>query len=1004
MYAINYYAAVKILLLTVFSFLVCLSLQAQGTQPVKGKVTGDNDDPLPGVSVVVKGTTNGTVTDAGGNYALSVPEANSILVFSFVGYTTEEVPVNNRSQINTSLVPDIKSLSEIVVVGYGTQRKAETTGAIASVKSAEITQTPVANVAQGLQARVSGVQVTQNSAAPGGNVSVRIRGTNSINGTSEPLYIVDGVQISNGGGVNEVSPLSTINPNDIESVEVLKDASSTAIYGARGANGVVLITTKRGTSGATRVAYEGYYGVQQVNKKIDMLNAAEFAALENEVYKTNIYDDPASLGEGVNWQDIVFRDAPIQNHQLSVIGGSEKTQLALSANYFDQDGVVINNNFKRYSLRANIDHRISDRFKVGTSILGSYSINKAIPTGSTSLDGPVVTSSIVGAAIAAPPTLQPYDANGNVLPFADQMNGRYREVVNPLGLAAIMNRTNIKRVLANVYGEVNIVKGLTYRASFNVISQNDLNDYYSPVYIVATRDRNATSGNAAKMDRDASTLLHESILTYSKSFAERHSLKFTGVFSTQSNEFKSNTTNTNGFPNDATLNEALQLGTTTTVTSNRTKERLDSYMGRINYGFRDKYFVDLTARADGVSKFGSNFKYGFFPAIAAAWRVSEEGFMQNLPFISDLKIRASYGLTGNAGAINPYRSLATVSAGPSNSVTSYVFNHIYTIGLSPSDISNPDLRWEKSVQTDVGIDLSLFNNRASLTVDAYHKKTRDLLYVKRLPLTSGYNTLTGNFAELENKGIEFAANAILMDKAVKWNVSANITFNRNKVLSLDEGVTTETFVTPYTVLRVGEPLGVFKTLVFDGIYQTDESTAGRPGSTKVKEGGQVITGDPNPDFIFGFSTNLAYKNFDLNAFFSGTYGNDIYNVSRYTLENPLGNRNVMQGLANRWSPTNPSNEYVAGFQGGRLPISDRFVEDGSYLRCKNSPLGYTLPLVKGIHKIRVYVSANNLFTVTNYTGFDPEVNSYGGSNTAMGMDTRVYPVAKSYLGGLQLTF
>jgi TonB-linked SusC/RagA family outer membrane protein len=577
-------------------------------------------------------------------------------------------------------------------------------------------------------------------------------------------------------------------------------------------------------------------------------------------------------------------------------------------------------------------------------------------------------------------------------------------VANPLGLAAIMNQTNIKRILANVYGEVNIINGLTYRASFNVISQNDLNDFYSPIYIIALRDRNANSGSAAKTDRDASTLLHESILTYSRLFAQQHSLKFTGVFSTQSNEFKSNTINTNGFPNDATINEALQLGTTTTVNSNRTKERLDSYMGRINYGFRDKYFLDLTARADGVSKFGSNFKYGFFPAIAAAWRVAEESFMENLTFINDFKIRASYGLTGNAGAIDPYRSLATIGPGAIAPFNSYIFNHIYTTGLSPTGISNPDLRWEKSIQTDIGIDISVLKNKVSLTVDAYHKKTKDLLYVKRLPLTSGYTTLTGNFAELENKGIELSSNINLMDKAVRWDVSGNITFNRNKVLSLDEGVTTETFVTPFTVLRVGQPLGVFKTLVFDGIYQADEASAGRPGSTKVKEGGQMITGNPNPDFIFGFSTNVAYKNFDLNAFFSGTYGNDIYNVSRYTLENPLGNRNVVQGLANRWSDTNPNNEYVSGFQGGRLPISDRFVEDGSYLRCKNITLGYTLPKINGIYKIRVYASANNLFTVTNYTGFDPEVNSYGGSNTAIGIDNLVYPVAKSYLGGLQLTF
>lgn len=983
------------------------------TFAVKGKIMSETGDPLPGVNVLVKGTSKGSVTDSDGQYTLDNVTATDILVISFIGYNTEEIVVGGRTSIDVNLTPDVQTLSEVVVVGYGTQRKVETTGAIASVKAEDIIQTPVTNVAQGLQARMAGVQITQNSSAPGGNISVRVRGTNSINGTSEPLYIVDGIQISNSGGVNEVSPLSTINPSDIESVEVLKDASATAIYGSRGANGVVLITTKRGQNGSTRVMYDGYYGVQEVTKTIDVLSAVEFAQLENEIYKSAIYTDPASEGQGVNYQDLIFRKAPIQNHQLSISGGNDKTQLALSGNYFNQDGIIINSNFTRYSLRLNLDHRISDRIKFGTSILGSYSINEGITTGSTDIDAGAILNSIVGAAIGAPPTLQPYRADGTIYPFGEQRDGRYREVTNPLGLAEVLNRTAVKRTLVNLYGEAKLLEGLTYRASFNVDLQSNLNDYYSPLYIIAKNDLNANSGTASKMNSNSTVLLHESILTYSKTFSEQHSLKFTGVFATQSNLYNMNRINANGFPNDATKNEALQLAANRTVSSSRSSERLDSYMGRVNYGFKDKYFVDFTARVDGSSKFGANHKYGFFPAVAAGWRIIEESFMQNVSLFSDLKLRGSYGLTGNSGALSAYQSLATVSSSGSD----YQFDHVYTTGINPDRIANPDLRWEKSTQLNIGLDISVLGNRLNFTADIYKKNTKDLLYVKSLPLSSGYSSITGNYAELENKGLELAVNARVLDAAVQWNVSANATFNRNKVLDLDGGTTTERFVTNYTVLRVGSPLGLFKTYLFDGVYQTGEAflpgSDGRTGGPKVKDfsgdgtitaADQVITGNPNPDFILGFSSNLRYKNFDFSVFLSGSYGNDIYNLSRYSFENPLGQRNLLKETANHWTADNPNNEYVGGYPGGRLPISDRFVEDGSYLRCKNISLGYTLPEIKGINRARIYISANNLFTVTNYSGFDPEVNSFGGSNTAIGVDNLVYPAAKTFLGGVQITF
>jgi TonB-linked SusC/RagA family outer membrane protein len=962
------------------------------------------------VSITVKNSRQGTVSTPSGDFSLPNVKPDVTLIISSLGFKNETVVLAGRTSLSIKLQKEIGKLDEVMVVGYGTQRKIATTGSIASVKASDITQTPVTNVAQGIQARVAGVQITQNNAAPGGNISVRVRGTNSINGSSEPLYIVDGIQISNEGSVTDVSPLSTINPNDIESVEILKDASSTAIYGARGANGVVLITTKRGKNGPTQVNFETYQGVQQVTKKLDMLNASQFGQLENEVYNTPVYADPKSLGQGTDWQNLVYRKAMIQNYQVSVNGGSEKTQFSISGNYFNQDGIIIASNFKRYSLRMSLDHKISDRFKVGATILGSYTINNNIPTGVNSLDGPVVTSSIVGAALGAPPTLKPYRDDGTIYPFSDQFNGRYREVSNPLGLAAVMNRNAIKRTLSNVYVEAGILKGLTYRASFNVDLGGSLTDNYSPLYIIGLPDRNANSGSAGKGNANSTALLHESVLTYNRLFG-KHSLRITGVYASQSNLNNSNSISANGFPNDVTSNEAVQLAVNRSVSSLRTKERLDSYLGRINYGFGNKYFFDVTARYDGASKFGENNKYGFFPAVAGAWRIIEESFMKKQKLVSDLKLRASYGITGNAAAIGPYQSLATVSSG-----SDYEFNHTYTVGISPSRIPNSDLRWERSIQSNIGLDISLLNNRINLVVDAYDKKTSDLLFVKNLPLSSGYGSITGNFATLRNSGIELAINTKIIDSKLKWDLNGNISFNHNKVVAL-EGNLNEYVINPYVVLKVGEPLGLFKTYVFNGIYQTGEAilpgSGSRTGGVKVadlnKDGqitgdDQKITGRATPKYIFGVSSNLRYKNFDFSVFLSGVQGNQIYNLSRYTFENGLGGRNVVAAMVNRWSATNPNNEFASGFQGGRLPVSDRFVEDGAYIRMKNITLGYRLPSFKYLNSARFYISGNNLFTITKYSGYDPEVNSFGGSNTQVGIDNLVYPVARTLLVGLQVNF
>jgi TonB-linked SusC/RagA family outer membrane protein len=997
------------------------SVFGQSTITVKGKAVDDNSQPMPGVAVFEKGTTNGTSTNANGEYTLTVSGQKAVLVFSFIGYTSEEVIAGNRTQINVTMVPDIKSLNEVVVVGYGTQRRAEITGSVASVRAADIAMTPNANLAQGLQSRVAGIQITQNSAAPGGNVSVRIRGVNSINGSSEPLYIIDGIQIGNGSGnsANSPSPLSQINPSDIESMEVLKDASSTSIYGARGANGVVIITTKRGKAGATRVTYDGYYGVQNRTKTLGVLNARQFAQLENETFPNRqLYPDPNSLGEGTDWQSLVLQQAPIQNHDLSLTAGSEKTQLLLSGNYFNQQGVVRTTGYERYSLRMNLDHTISQRFKVGVNLMNSVNVNKGVNTAVTDVDIASTTSGILGSAVAAPPTLQPYRLDGSLFPFEDQLGGDYRETSNPLGLLEQTLRQTARRTLGNLYLNAQIVKGLSYRATFNIDYTNSLGDFYSPRSILSQNQLRNGGGSASKSNDYNQTLLHESILTYETRFADRHSLRFTGVFASQRTVFESNSASGSQFPNDIVTNNNLSFGAIRNGTSFKNDQRLDSYMARVNYGFRNKIFVDLTMRADGSTKFGTNYKYGYFPAVGAAWRLIEEPFLKSQNVVSDLKLRGSWGVTGNADGTGPYASLALVGSG-FNSTFNYQFADAPQLGLAPTGVPNPDLRWERSTQTNLGLDVSFLNNRVSLIADVYEKRTDDLIFSKLLPVSSGYSVINGNYASLRNRGVEVAVNARVVDKAVKWDVSGNLTFNRNKVLSLDEGATREIARGFVSYLVVGQPIGVYKTYIWDGIYQTGESFI--PGDVTPRLGGArnrdvngdgridsqdiVLTGNPNPDYIFGFTSNLAYKGFDLTVFVQGVQGNQLWNNLRYNLENPLGRRNLLAGTANRWSPTNPSNEYVSAQQGGRLPFSNRFVEDGSYVRLKTLTLGYRLPTIKGLQSVRLYVSANNLFTITNYTGFDPEVNTFGGnqSNDRIGVDNGVYPTAHTFLGGLQVT-
>jgi len=979
----------KFLSLLLGTFLFLSHSYAQ-EKTAKGKVTDEQGNPLAGVSVVVSGTSRGTSTNVNGEFEIGGLTTRNRLLFSFTGFADHMVSVGNRTNFSVALRRASKDMDEVIVVGYGSRKKSEVTGAISSVKSEELTQTPIANLAQGLQGRVAGLQIVQNNAAPGGSISVRLRGTNSINGTSEPLYIIDGIQVQNntgstipgvtvlnnvsavGGNSNEVSPLSNINPDDIESVEVLKDASAAAIYGSQAANGVVIITTKRGKAGVSRISYDGYYGIQEVTKKIPLLNATEFAKLENEIYDQPRYSNPDSLGQGTDWQDEIFRQAKIQNHQLTFSGGNEKTQVLMALNYFDQDGVVLSSNFKRYSFRLNLDHRVNDWLKIGTTTTLTRSVNSRIQTGSINSDGGALTQSLVGAALQAPPTLKPYLQDGSIFLFPNQpFGGYYGELRNPLNAAFTMDKTNVNTILSNVYLDFNVAKGLDYKASFSAYSTNSLNDYYFPAAAFTPAElaiNGGLGGYGLKNNSNSLRLIHESIVSYDKVIAKDHSISLTGVFSTLLNNNNYNYMSGNGFVNDATKNEALQLAQNFSINTGRSKDNLLSYLGRVSYNFRGKYFIDLTGRADGSSKFGENNKYGFFPAASFAWNIAQEPFLENANAIDNIKLRLSIGTTGNQGAIGPYQSLATAAAG-----SDYAFNNNYTRGIAPTGVPNPDLKWEKSTQSNVGLDVDLFNNRLNFVVDAYHKKTVDLIFSKSLPLSSGYGTIVGNFASLENKGIELSLNVTpIRNKNLTWSVNTNFTINRNKLLRLADDSTDEFAINNYNILAVGQPLGIFKTYVFDGIHQTGDSilpgqpvTNPRAGTHRVadiageedgkpdgiiSDADRIISGNANPKFIYSFSSNLRFKQFDLAVFFSGVYGNDVFNLAAYQLENPIGSRNVLKNLVNRWSPSNPSTEYQSGTGslGGRLPLSDKYIEDGSFLRCKNISLGYTLPRIKGI--------------------------------------------------------
>jgi TonB-linked SusC/RagA family outer membrane protein len=1003
-------------------------MSEQQGRKVTGKVTDSSGATLPGVSIVVKGTATGVITDNNGNYSLSNIPDKATLIFSFVGMKTQEVKIGTQASINVILIDETIGLEEVIAIGYGTVKKSDLTGSVSSVKTSELQQTPMTSIDQGLVGRASGVQVTQTSGMPGAVASIRVRGSSSIQGGNEPLYVIDGFPVYSGsgfgntGGNVQMSGLSTVNPNDIESIEILKDAAATAIYGARAANGVVLITTKSGKKGHDIVTFDANYGIQNITKKIDVMGAQEYATLVNEAYTNDKLSAPydaaklaeiAKLGRGTDWQDEIFRVGKTQNYQLTFSGGDGKTSYAVSGSYFDQKGIIINSDFKRYSTRLNLDRKINEVFKIGTNFSISHTINDAIATDSGGENG------VITGALKMNPILPVY---------SNLTTGEYTQIntpgtlePNPVATAKeqIFNNAT-SRILGDIFGEWKIKEGLVAKVTVGADVIYDKSNQYTPSTIYQS---NGKATGTIGVNRSINWL-SENTLNWTKTFNKIHSFNVLGGFTMQQNNTEYVMASSSSFVNNIMKYNNLGAGALYNQPGSSAEQwNLMSYLSRINYSLMNRYLFSVNARADGSSRFGTNNKFGFFPSGSFGWRVTEERFMESLKkTITNLKLRGSYGFTGNT-EIGVYQSLATLGN------TSWMIGNQLVSGFYPNRIPNPDLRWERTGQLDFGFDLGLYQNRIRFTADYYRKKTTDLLYDVSVPSVSGYQTMLKNIGSVENKGIELSLESDNLTGVFRWNTAFNISFNKNKVLELggesykdmpegDGHLKTGSF----RRLIVGQPIGVFYGYRFDGIFQNTDETAKQTSSTSpigvglrrykdLNGDGKIdatndreILGDANPKFFGGLTNTFSYKNVELTCFFQYCYGNKIFNYNAIGSETPTGGENVYADLVNRWTPTNPSNIYPKANTNRAVLVSDRFVEDGSYLKFKTLSLSYNFQNlnIKNIQGIKLYVTGQNLLTWTKYRGYDPEVSYRGASTLQAGEDYGGYPQSRTIMMGVKI--
>ena len=985
---------------------------------VTGKVVSDAKEPLPGVNILQKGTSNGTVTDANGNYSLSLADGTGTLIFSYIGYVTAEVSINNQSEINLTMLPDLKALNEVVVIGYGTQRKSELTTAISSVSEQEIRAVPITSLDQALKGRAAGVQVTQSSSAPGGGVSIRIRGTGSLNAGSEPLYVIDGIPVLSDnnlasgrreGSGQASNALSSLNPGDIESMEILKDGAAASIYGSRGANGVILITTKRGKAGQSNIDFDAYYGSQTVRNKIPLLNATQYAQLVNEA-NINAGAAPsftdaqiAGLGKGTDWQDEVFRTAPMQNYQLSVSGGDDKTKYAISGNYYKQDGIVRGSDFNRGSVRINMDRKITDKINMGTSLSLNRSKNNIIVTDE---------EGVIRTMYKMSPTLPVRDADGNYT-FNNTATPYSAYQTNPIyTINEILNEQITTRALGSVFAEYEIVKNLKLRISGGVdLTSTKENFFESDQY----RFRNNRFAWVNTVFNTA--WINSNTLTYSKTFNEKHSVTLLALYERQYSKNELTQSLSEG-PDLTGVNDLRTGLPRITPRSDASDWGIVSYAARANYGFDGKYLVTASLRADGSSKFGKNHKTGFFPAVSLAWVVTRENFLQDIKPLNLLKIRASYGTVGNQN-ISSYQSLSLLNN------NRYIFNNTKGVGFYPGTIPNPDLKWERSATLNVGADIGLID-RINITADFYIKKTNDLLWDFPLPRTTGYDVVTKNIGSVKNTGFELTVNTQNIDRLFKWNTAFNFSTNKNQIVALRENQDSVHYGQDASqILIKGKSIGTFFGYKTNGIFQKGDNIEAmavqgpgtQPGDRRyvnldndllITGNDRMVLGQAVPKFFGGITNNFSYAGIELSVFFQGVFGNKVYNVTqKYDWESLNGAINNSTEVLKRWTETNPSNTMPRANKNRRgNEVSDPYVQDASFLRLRDVTLAYNLPssLLNGakIRKVRIYVSAQNQLTFTKYYGYDPEVNSTGQNTKEIGIDNTPYPMAKSIIFGINV--
>lgn len=975
----------KVVLLMAVLFMAVSWAGAQDIS-VKGLIRDAQGNALPGVSVKIRNTDRGTTTRPDGTYALQA-SGTDVLVFSYIGYSQQEVPVNNRSTIDLVMQEENKQLNEVVVVGYGTQKKKDITGAVSVVGEEEFASRPNTQLGSVLQGKAAGVQVQAPSGKPSAGLNIRIRGTNSITASSDPLYVIDGVPTTD---------TRSLNPADIESVSILKDASSAAIYGASGANGVVLVTTRKGKAGPARFEFNAYAGYASVWKKLDVLNGAQYRDLMTEMGYITDWD---KYNHNTNWQDEIFRKGTSQNYQLSVSGKNDKTTYYLSGGWVEQNGAIRSATMDRFNFKVNLEQKVNNWLTMGTNVAYSRWHDVDV-TDNTGVD----RGGVLLGTLATPPVIGIYNENGTFT------SNPFQDWENPVASTDGPDRNyKQQRLLGNVYAEVYLLPELKFRSNFGIDYNNAVYDYFLDPF--RTSFGRAKQGIGQNNTDLINYWIAENTLSYDNTFGKHTVGALAGVVAQQT-RWESARIEKIGFSSSGI--PTTNAGSVFQIAENtKAEKRNASFLGRINYSYADKYLLTANFRADASSIFGPDHRWGYFPSVSAGWRISNEDFMQNITVINDLKLRAGWGLTGNDQLGDQrYPWLGRVGSG-----SNYPIGGSVLPGTSPSSFENKNLKWESTEQFNIGLDVSILQSRLSFSADAYVKNTSDLLLDVPVPRSTGFNVSTQNIGKLRNKGLEFLLSSRNFTGAFRWETDLNISINRNEVIDI---VGTDLFSANVagrgnvSLTREGEPLGLFYGYVAAGV---DPETGnmryldkkGQQTFTPAADD-RIVIGNPNPDFIYGMTNNFSYRNFRLSVFLQGSQGNDMFNASRIETESMTDPRNQSTAVLRRWTTPGQVTDIPKATPNNsdNSRISTRYVENGSYLRIKSATLSYDLPgdLLKRIklNNLRVYVTGENLFTFTGYSGFDPEVNFAGNSNTSLGVDFGTYPQTRNLIVGLNVSF